>query len=291
MVGIHTAVVIGPDGQEIFTDKYGRIQVRFVWDHRQDAKPQQDICWVRVIQPWSGSETGSDWGWHHLPRIGTEVAVSFMDGDPDRPVVVGCFYNGVSMPLFDLSGRDSWTKSGFRSRSATSAAKGGGSNFSEFSFDDKTGSELVFLHAEKDLQTEVENNQTLKVDNCRSVTVTKNETIDIGKAQTVTIGAGRSVTVKDKDDTLTISTGNLTVTTSLGNISAKADAGAVTIEAMQSITLKCGQSTLTIDPTGITLEGMMMTIKGDVTVSLEGLTTTVKGDAMLTLKGAIMMLN
>ncbi|MCW3473903.1 type VI secretion system Vgr family protein [Limobrevibacterium gyesilva] len=326
MAGIHTALVIGPDDSEIFTDKYSRVQIRFYWDHRSDAKPLQDSCWVRVIQPWSGTVAGDNWGWHHMPRVGTEVAVSFMDGDPDRPVVVGCFYNGVAMPVFDLSNRDTWTKSGMRSRSATSADRGTGEQYSEFSFDDKKGSELVFLHAQKDYFTEVENNQTLDVQNCRIVTVKNDETIDIGKSETVTIGKGRSVTVKDKNDELTVSTGDLTVTTtqgkmgftansdyallsktgnittkastgnistqaSLGNITMKADTGAVTIEALQSITLKCGPSTLTIDPSGITLKGMMITIKGDTMTSVEGLMTTVKGNAMLTLKGGLVMLN
>lgn len=310
MIGIHTAIIIGPAGNEIYTDKYGRVQVQFPWDYRNDAMPQQNICWVRVIQPWTGTEGGSNWGWNHMPRVGTEVAVSFMDGDPDRPVVVGCFYNGVAMPVFDLSNTDNWTKSGFRSRSATSVARGGGGNFSEFSFDDKNGSELVFLHAEKDMLTEIENDQTLKVLNCRIVNVTKDETVDIGKAQTITVGNGRAVTVKAKDDTLTVTDGALTVAVNkgaisttadlgdittkatAGNIAVKAAAGAITIEAMQSITLKCGPSTLTIDPSGITLKGMTMTIKADLAASVEGgLNASVKGGAMLTLKGAIVMLN
>lgn len=314
MVGIHTALVIGPSGQELFTDKYSRVQVQFYWDYRKSVTPQQNICWVRVIQPWSGTETGSNWGWHHLPRVGTEVAVSFMDGDPDRPVVVGCFYNGVAMPTFDLSSRDNWTKSGFRSRSSTTAAKGGGSNYSEFSFDDKTGSELVFLHAEKDLTTEVENNQTLKVDNCRMVTVTKDETVDIGKAQTITVGAGRAVTIKDKDDSLTISTGNLTVTTSqgkmgitsnadhalvsnTGNISTKASQGNITTEAsMGNISTKAdmgniateaslGNISVKADAGAVTIEAMQsITLKcGPSTLTIDPTGITLKG-MMMTIK-------
>jgi type VI secretion system secreted protein VgrG len=300
MVGIHSALVIGPDGNEIYTDKYSRVQIRFFWDHRADAKAQQDICWVRVIQPWSGTVSGENWGWHHMPRVGTEVAVSFMDGDPDRPVVVGCFYNGVAMPVFDLNSRDNWTKSGMRSRSSTSSARGTGESYSEFSFDDKQGNELIFLHAQKDYFTEVENNQTLDVQNCRIVTVKNDETIDIGKSETVTIGAGRSVTIKDKDDELTVSTGNISTKASmgnidtrasLGNITLKADVGAVTIEALQSITLKCGPSTLTVDPSGITLMGLTISIKGDIMASLEGTMTEVKGAAMVTVKGGLVMLN
>jgi type VI secretion system secreted protein VgrG len=309
MVGVHTALVIGPDGQEIYTDKYGRIQIRFFWDHRQDAVAKDDICWVRVIQPWAGSETGTNWGMQHCPRIGTEVAVSFMDGDPDRPVVIGSFYNGVSMPIFDLSARDNWTKSGFRSRSATSAARGGADGFSEFSFDDKTGNENVFLHAQKDMLTEIEHDQTLKVMNCRVVNVTKDETVDIGKAQTITVGAGRSVTIKDKDEALTVSTGNITVTAQQGNITTKAslgniteqasvgnfaikvDAGKMTIDAMQSITLTCGQNSVKIDQMGVTVSGMMIKITGQISSELGGLMTKVGGDAMLTVKGGIVMIN
>jgi type VI secretion system secreted protein VgrG len=326
MLGVHTALVIGPDGNEIYTDKYSRVQIRFFWDHRSDAKPQQDICWVRVIQPWSGTVSGENWGWHHMPRVGTEVAVSFMDGDPDRPVVLGCFYNGVAMPVFDLSSRDNWTKSGFRTRSSTSSSRGDGQSYSEFSFDDKAGNELVFLHAQKDWKTEVENDQTLDVQNCRIVTVKNDETIDIGKSETVTIGSGRTVTIKDKNDSLTVSTGDLSMTTSqgkmslsansdyslvsqtgnistkastgnidtqasLGNISFKADVGAVTIEALQSITLKCGPSTLTLDPSGITLKGVMVTVKGDAMATVQSAMTQLKGDAMVMVKGGIVMLN
>src|SRR5262249_3685070 len=134
MDGIHVALVIGPDGEEIYTDDLGRVQVRFFWDHRQDQTPDQK-CWARVIQPWAGN----GWGAQFIPRIGTEVAVAFVDGDPDRPIVVGGLYNGQDAPIYSKADK---TKSGFRTRSSL---KGGTSDLNELTFEDKKGSELVFV--------------------------------------------------------------------------------------------------------------------------------------------------
>jgi type VI secretion system secreted protein VgrG len=182
-----------------------------------------------------------------------------MDADPDRPIVVGGFYNGNDKPIFPAAEK---TKLGFRSRSVT---KGGTDDFNEFSFDDKKGSEVVFLHAQKDMKTEVENDQTLKVDNDRTVTIKGNEKV-------------------------TIEQGDQTTDVKLGDISVKVDAGSITMEAMQSITLKVGQSSVKLDQTGVTISGMMIKIQGQVMTEVEGTMTTVKGDAMLTLSGGIIMI-
>jgi type VI secretion system secreted protein VgrG len=254
MEGLHTAIVLAPSGEEIHTDDQGRIKIRFFWDWREDATADNSD-WVRVVQPWAGNQ----WGGQFIPRVDTEVAVAFMDGDPDRPIVVGGFYNGNDKPIFPVAEK---TKLGFRSRSVT---KGGTDDFNEFSFDDKNGSEAVFLHAQKDMTTEVEHDQKLKVDNDRTVTIKGNETV-------------------------TIEQGNQTTDVKLGNISVKADAGAITVEAMQSITLTVGQSSVKIDQTGVTISGMMISITGQVQTEVKGTMTTVTGDAMLTLKGGITMI-
>jgi len=255
MEGLHTAIVLGPSGEEIHTDDQGRIKIRFFWDWREDATADSSD-WVRVVQPWAGNQ----WGGQFIPRVDTEVAVAFMDADPDRPIVVGGFYNGNDKPIFPVAEK---TKLGFRSRSVT---KGSTDDFNEFSFDDNKGKEVVFLHAQKDMTTEVEHDQKLKVDNDRTVTITGNEKVTIEK-------------------------GDQTTEVKLGDISVKVDAGSITMEAMQSITLKVGQSSVKIDQMGVTIKGMMIKIEGQVQTSVKGLMTDVTGDAMLTLKGGITMIN
>lgn len=307
MAGIHTAVVLGGSEEDIHTDTYGRIKVRFFWDHAKTSTADNAI-FIRVMQPWSGKT----WGWQHLPRVGSEVAVAFVNGDPDCPIVVGSLYNAEQMPPFALPGQQ--TKSGFRSRST---AGGSTSDFNEWSFDDEKGKELVFVHAQKDFTEEVENDhsmhvmhdQTLKVDNVRSHSVTKTEYISIGDAQTVKVGNGRTTTISKADDVLTIAsghlatevtmgnasmkvlTGNITTQASLGNISIKADVGAIAGEALQSIELKSGASSITINPSGVTIKGMVVKIEGTIMLDLKGTMTKVGGDAMLMVKGAIVMVN
>jgi type VI secretion system secreted protein VgrG len=255
MEGLHSAKVLAPSGEEIHTDDQGRIKIRFHWDWRQDATADNSE-WVRVVQPWAGNQ----WGAQFIPRVDTEVAVAFMDADPDRPVVVGGLYNGNDKPIFPVAEK---TKLGFRSRSVT---KGGTADFNEISLDDKKGNEELFLHAQKDMNTEVENDQTLTVENDRTVTINKG------------------------DETVTLKQGNQSTELKLGDISVKCDVGSISMEAMQSITLKVGQSSIKIDQTGITMKGMMISITGNVSTQVKGLMTTVTGDAMLTLKGGITLI-
>jgi type VI secretion system secreted protein VgrG len=281
MTGLYSAVVIGPEGEEIHTDKLGRIKVRLRWDHLSSATAGGSI-WVRVVQPWAGN----GWGWQFLPRVGTEVAVAFMDGDPDRPVVVGGLYNGDQTPPFALTGQK--TVSGLRTRSSQ---RGGKDAYSELSFDDATGKEVVLLHAQKDLKTEVENDQTLTVDNCRVKKVTRDETVEIGGKQAVKIGQGRSVAITSGGDALKIDDGDRAVTLALGNIAWKAELGAITGEAMQSIELKVGANSVKIDQTGVTISGIMVKLSGEAMVDVGGPMTSVKADGILILKGGLVMLN
>ncbi len=291
MEGIHTAVVMGPqssaggdilmqDGEEIHTDDLGRVKVRFFWDHRAEATGGGSV-WARVIQPWAGN----GWGAQFIPRVGTEVAVGFVDGDPDRPMVLGGLYNGIADPIYAKSDK---TKLGFRTRSTLS---GSASNFSEFTIDDKSGDELIFFHAEKDYTTEVEHDQTLTVDNCRVVTVKKDETVDIQGKQTITVKGNRTIEVTQGNLATTVDQGNSSLDVTTGNISVKAAAGAITVEAMQSITLKVGSNSIKIDQTGIVLDGTMVKITGQAMAQMTSPLTTVKADGMLTLKGGITMIN
>jgi len=177
------------------------------------------------MQPWSGNT----WGWQHLPRVGTEVAMSFMNGDPDAPVVVGCFYNEDMRPVFPIP--EQQTRQGFRSRSTL---RGTTQEFSELSFDDRKGSELVFLHAQKDHTTEVEHDQSLSVEHDR--------TVSIGNDETKTIGRNYSLTTKT---------------------------GSVEITAATSITLRVGANTITINETGIQMNCTTFNLAAKAVASIE----------------------
>jgi type VI secretion system secreted protein VgrG len=265
MAGIHSAVVIGDSGEELHSEEYARVKVRFFWDHRKDVTADNGV-WVRLIQPWAGNT----WGWQSLPRVGCEVAVAFFDGDPDRPVIVGGLYNANMMPVFPIPGEQ--TKTGLRTRSTTG---GSSSKFSEFSIDDKSGSELVFLHAEKDMFTEIENNDTLTV----------------GQAQSITVKNGRTTTIEAAGDSLTVKDGGITITASASDIAVDATKGAVTVTAMNSIKFKVGDSSIEITPSGVTIKALQISVQGTAKVEVKGPMAQVSGDGMLTLKGGVMQLN
>jgi len=211
--GVQTAMVVGPSGEEIYTDKYARVKVLFHWD-REGKGDEKSSCWVRVAQVWAGGA----WGAIHIPRIGQEVIVDFLEGDPDRPIITGRVYNGDSMPPYELPAQK--TKSGVKSRSSQGGTP---ANYNEFRFEDKKGSEEVYLHAEKDLNTAVENDEgrlvghdrtteigndetitvkhdrTEKVDNDEDITIVGNRTEDVGKDETITVSGSRSLTVAMND--------------------------------------------------------------------------------------------
>ncbi len=280
MAGLYTAKVIGPPGEEIYVDDLGRIKIWFPWDVEGDIN-EQDTLWVRVMQPWGGV----GWGTQFVPRIGMEVVVAFLEGDVNRPMVIGSIYNSQQTPLFKAADKN---KSGIRTRSTL---QGGDSNYHELSFDDTKGSEKMLLHAEKDYQLEVENDQTLQIDNNRNVTVTKDETVTVNGKQTHTIKEDRTLTVSEGHMATTVSQGNRTAEVSMGNESLKVDLGTITYEAMQSITLKVGTSSIVIDNTGITMKGLMIQVSGDTLTALKGAMVQVNGSGMLTLAGGITMIN
>lgn len=151
IAGVHTAIVVGPSGEEIHTDKYGRICIQFHWD-RLGPKSDKSSIWVRTMMPW----TGKQWGMIHIPRIGNEVVVQFEEGDPDRPLVVGMLYNADSMPPFELPANK--TVSGVKTNSSKS-----GAGYNELVFEDKKGDELIRMHAEKDYLQVVENNAKITI--------------------------------------------------------------------------------------------------------------------------------
>ncbi len=273
--GVQTAVVVGKSGEEIWVDQYGRVKVQFFWD-RLGKKDENSSCWVRVSQIWAGK----GWGWITLPRIGQEVIVDFLEGDPDRPIITGRVYNADQTTPYPLP--DNQTQSGIRTRSS----KGGrSSNYNEILFEDKSGEEKLSIHAEKDMDTSVENDDKQLVENDRTISVKGKHTETITKDTTIEIEEGNySMTIDSGNETRTLKQGNQTVGLKLGNISVKCDLGSITMEAMQSITLKVGQSSIKIDQTGVEVKGMMIKVTGDAI-------TQVSGEAMLTLKGGITMIN
>ncbi|RMF88342.1 MAG: type VI secretion system tip protein VgrG, partial [Nitrospinota bacterium] len=307
--GLQSAVVVGKKGEEIWTDKYGRVRVQFHWD-RKGKRDEQSTCWVRVAQPWAGKQ----WGAIFLPRIGQEVVVAFLEGDPDQPLVVGSVYNAENMPPYELPANQ--TQSGIKTRSS----KGGGaSNFNELRFEDKKGSEHIYFHAEKDFLRLVENDDKLAVGHDQTIVIKNNRTETVKEGdETVTIEQGnRTVSIDTGNETLQvkqgdrlvsvdmgndthqikqgnrdvqIDMGNDTLTIKMGNQTTKLNLGKSSTEAMQSIELKVGTNSIKIDQTGITLKGLMIKIEGQMMTQMKGMMTQVNGNAMLQLKGGITMI-
>ncbi|WP_424813018.1 type VI secretion system Vgr family protein [Roseococcus sp. YIM B11640] len=273
MNGVHSAIVTGPNGEEIHCDEYGRVKVHFLWD-RAGKRDDTSSCWVRVGQSFSGKWGGS---WT-LPRVGDEVLVAFVDGDPDRPVIIGSVYNSEQKPIYQLPANK--TQSGIKTRSS----KGGGaSNFNELRFEDKKGSEEIHIQAEKDM--------TLLIKNDRTETVRNNRTETVDGKHTETVKLDRTATVSQGNEKLTVEMGNMDTLVKLGNITEKASLGKIEIEAMQSITLTVGTSKLHITPVGISLEAMQIDVKAQLALNTEGLMSTHKGNAMMVVKGGLVMIN
>lgn len=276
--GPQTAIVVGPKSDEIHTDKYGRIKLKFHWD-RHGSSDEKASCWVRVSQ----AAAGKGWGQVFIPRVGQEVVVGFIDGDPDCPLVTGQVYNADQMPPYELPKHQS------RSTIKTHSTPGGSdANFNELRFEDKKGEEEIYLHAERDFNRVVENNDALKVgfekkeQGNQTVDIYNNQTITVGASgcgegsQTLTVWQDRKTTLRNGDDRLTLNKGDQSI---------KLDAGAQTVEAAKSITLKVGQNSITIDQSGITLKGIQIKIEGQAGVTVEGLKVAVTAETALDLSG------
>ena len=281
--GAQTAVVVGKAGEEIWVDSHGRVKVQFHWD-RDGKKNETSSCWVRVASTWAGK----NWGFVQIPRIGQEVIVDFIEGDLDRPIITGRVYNADQTPPYTLPANQ--TQSGLKSRSSKS---GGTDNFNEIRLEDKKGSEQIFVHAEKDLKTEVENDETRQVDHDRTTTVKNNDALTVKQGnQTVVLEMGnQEVTLKQGNQQITLKMGNQATTLDMGNLTAKASLGKIAYEAMQGIELKVGQNTVTIDQTGVTIKGLNVSVQGQIQTEVKGVMTNVKGDGMLVVKGGITMIN
>ncbi|MGY4533144.1 type VI secretion system secreted protein VgrG [Pseudomonas sp. TE3786] len=315
-----TALVVGKAGEEIWTDEYGRIKLQFPWD-RDGKNDESSSCWVRVVLPW----TGKGWGMQFVPRIGQEVIVTFIDGDPDRPLVTGCVYNGDNPVPFELPANQ--TQSGIK----TNSSKGGG-GFNALRFEDKKDSEEVFLQAQKDFNIKVLNDttatvghdETLTVQNARTRTVkdgdetvtlekgkrtvaiqTGSDNLDVKDTRTVKVGSdqthstgGNYTETVTGNYQLTVD-GNLTITVSgtltlqsTGDFTAKSDAN-LTTQAGMALTDKAG--TALTNQAGTSLDNKAgTTLTNDAGISLTnkaGAEQTVDGGGMLTLKGGLVKIN
>lgn len=246
MRGPQTAIVTGKAGEEIWTDSFGRIKVRFHWD-RSGRDDDTSSCWVRVAQVWAGKR----WGGLFLPRVGQEVVVDFLDGDPNRPLVTGRVYNGEAMPPFDMT-RDA-TRSGFRSNSS----KGGGGN--EWWFDDKAGQERVYLHAQRDHDIRVRRQQVEFVGAARHAIVGGDRLQEVRADDHLTVAGDRNVKITGTlsqvvgEDWQQQTSGNAAL--DIGSaLHVKAGASLV-LEAGSQITIKVGGSFITVGPDGVTIKG------------------------------------
>ena len=284
--GPQTAVVVGPAGDELHTDKFGRVKVQFHWD-RLGKKDAKSSCFVRVSSPWASKQ----FGMIALPRIGDEVVVEFMEGNPDRPLITGRVYNGDNMPPYELPAQA--TVSGIKSRSSKSGAA---TNFNELRFDDNKGSEYVWFQAEKDHHHNVKNDAFATIGQHNQLDIKKNNTVNIGEAFAMTVG--KNTSLKIGGDASTDITGdlNMAIAAALGlktaaaiavkggaaiavtaaaaiDVNAGADANltagaamaikasaGITIDGGMKISIKAGAGWITLGPDGVSMGGPLVKI-------------------------------
>jgi type VI secretion system secreted protein VgrG len=314
--GTQSAIVVGPKGEEIYTDSHGRIKVQFHWD-RDGKKDENSSCWVRVASPYAGK----GWGNVTIPRIGNEVLVEFLEGDPDRPYVVGSVYNADQTPPFALPGAG--IQMGVKSRSS----KGGG-GYNEITVTDTKGKEQITIHGQYDMNTTVENDQNNTINNNRTTKIAVDDTENVGSNQTIDIGADQKTTVGGNQD-LKVSgnrtaavDGNETITVS-GNQKVGVDGnqdvtigGNRTIDVSSNDTIEAGSNmkhgaganfelaaggNLTADATGdMKLSGMKVDVAGQTTITLTAGGSSIEigpagikitTGAMVTVMGATIKLN
>ena len=250
--GIQTAKVTGPGGEEIYTDKYGRVKVKFHWD-RGDDHDEKSSCWIRVSSTFAGGQYGAIF----TPRIGHEVVVDFLEGDPDRPLITGSVYNADQMPPYELPAEK--TKSTTKTDSSI-----GGKGFNEIRFEDKKGEEQVFVHGERNLDVRIEKDAMEWIGQDRHLIVKKDqlEMVEGDKHQTVTGDHNEKV-----DGTVSLKVG-MDLQEKVGMKHAL-DAGQeihlkagmkVIIEAGTQVTMKAGANFVDIGPSGVTIQGLMVKI-------------------------------
>jgi type VI secretion system secreted protein VgrG len=275
--GIQTAKVTGPSGEEIYTDKYGRVKVKFHWDRGKD-NDEKSSCWIRVSSTFAGGQYGSIF----TPRIGQEVVVDFLEGDPDRPLITGSVYNADQMPPYELPGEK--TKSTTKTNSSL-----GGKGFNEIRFEDKKGEEQIFVHGEKDADIRIKNDRREWVGNDRHLVVVRDKIGKVerdshglvGREERLEVAADRHRKVGGLETIEVVRSRSLTVGGDVievfkGNHSEQvagdyyARAKNVVIEGTSGLTLKVGGNFITVDRSGVTIKGTMVNINPPAGAGLMG---------------------
>lgn len=305
--GPQTAIVVGPKGEEIHTDEYGRVRLKFHWD-RYSKADEKSSCWIRVSHAWAGK----GWGAINIPRMGQEVIVEFLEGDPDLPIITGRVYNKEQNTPYKLP--DEKTKSTLKSYSSK-----GGEGFNEIRFEDKKGSEQVFVHAEKDQEIRVKNDRKEHIGNDRHLVVKhdKKERVfgdrheRVAKNHYEQITQNRSLTVKGEDIVSVVGKKSVDVA---GDVAEKfksnhseqvtqdyyLKAKNISIEAESNITLYVGDSYIAIEADGIKIstQGQIqvesngpLSMQSSAAAELKSPQTTVKGDGVAVIKGGIVQIN
>jgi type VI secretion system secreted protein VgrG len=300
MTGPQTATVVGKPGEEIWTDKYGRIKVLFHWDRLGEAD-ETSSCWIRVSQ----SLAGKNWGSMYIPRIGQEVLVDFLNGDPDQPIVIGCVYNGASMPPHELP--EHATMTGFKSRSSK-----GGAGFNEIRFEDKKGEEQIYIHGQhnqdirinNDCFETIGNDRHLTIENDQFEKVKHNRNEDVGDDHIENIGKDRNLSVAGKEAKSVGETLSLIVEGDISedfkenySVNVGGDtymkASNICLEASSNITFKVGGSSIAIESGGITMSTSgSVKIEGKAGVKVDSAAPAeISASGPLTLKGAMVKIN
>lgn len=273
--GPQTALVVGPAGSEIDVDEHGRVRVHFFWD-RHDKKNENSSCWIRVSNGWAGKQ----WGAIYHPRIGQEVIVEFLEGDPDRPIVTGRVYNADNMPPYALPANK--TVSTLQSRSSLG---GSPSNFNEIKFEDKKGDELLYIQAEKNRTVLVKNNNTETVGNDEAISVGHDRSKSVGNDETTDVGHDRTETVGN-NETITIGVDRTETVGSNETIAIGADR-TETVGANESITIGAAREE-TVGATETITIGADRTedVGGNESITIGGnRTETVGGNESITVGG------
>ncbi|KAB7680340.1 type VI secretion system tip protein VgrG, partial [Plesiomonas shigelloides] len=244
--GPQIATVVGPDGEEIYCDEYGRVKLQFPWD-RYEANPEQCTCWVRVSQGWAGGQ----YGMMAIPRVGHEVIVSFLEGDPDQPIVTGRTYHATNRPPYDLPAH--------KTRTVLRTETHQGEGFNELRFEDQAGQEEIYIHGQKDLNVLIENDvawhikhdEHRDIDNDRFTRIKANDHLSVDSEKRDHIQADYSLTV---DTAMHQKLGQALLVEAGQEVHIKAGAKVV-LEAGAELTIKAGGSFVKVDPSGVTLVG------------------------------------
>ena len=305
--GPQTAIVVGPSGEEIYTDEYGRVKVKFHWD-RYSKADENSSCWIRVAQVWAGK----NWGAIYTPRVGQEIIVEFLEGDPDKPIITGRVYNNQAMPPYKLPSNK--TMSTLKSNSSKE-----GSGFNEIRFEDKINEEQIFIHAQKDLDIRVENNRFENIGGEKHLIVNKSKNEEIKEDRTEKV-KGKHIEEIEKSRELTVAgeekkkvKGKLSLTVSgdgvevyeknlQKEISQKMSikANTAVIQTDTNITLSVADSSITIEPGSIEIktagtikiDGSMVEIKAKGNAKVEGMgMTDISSSGITSIKGSLVKIN